>query len=165
MKKYDTILMKTALIWSTLSSCERKQVGCIISKNSRIISNGYNGTVSGADNCCEDDCKVCNGIGSIMPFEGHNESIECENCSGKGLVSKNTVVHAEANAILSATKEGISLDKCSIYVTLSPCVECSKLIIQSGITDVYYNEKYRKDEGVNFLKENGVNVTYLEEIK
>lgn len=160
MKKYDEVLMKTAFLWGSLSSCKRKQVGAIISRNFRIISNGYNGTISRADNCCEVDCDVCSGSGHNPNYKPGTSRESCIRCNGKGLISKNTVVHAEANAILSAAKVGISLEGCRVDVTLSPCVECSKLIIQSGIKEVYYAESYKGDEGAKFLKENGILVKH-----
>jgi dCMP deaminase len=149
MKKYDNTMLKTANDWAKMSSCERRKVGAIISRESRIVSNGYNGTVSKSDNCCEEKCTQCNGKG-------------CEKCNGKGIISKNTVVHAEANAILFAAKEGISLNGCTIYITLSPCVECAKMIIQSGIKRVYYENKYKDLNGVKFLKDNNI---HIEELK
>ena len=129
MKKYDVPMMQTAFIWAKQSSCKRNQVGAIIANQGRIISNGYNGTITGADNCCED-----------------------------GDVSKNTVVHAEANALMFAAKNGIPTEGCSIYVTLSPCIECAKMIIQAGIKEVMYHENYRIDQGIEFLKEHNIKV-------
>lgn len=138
MNKYDKPMMDTALIWAEQSWCKRNKVGAVISKNERIISNGYNGTISGANNNCEDEV---NGE----------------------LISKNTVVHAEVNAITFAAKYGISTQGCTIYVTLSPCIECAKLMIQSGITEVVYKKDYRINHGVEFLIENGILVRKISE--
>jgi len=160
--KYDIILMKTAKDWSELSSCQRRQVGCVIAKDDRIIVNSYNGTVKGSDNCCEHKCTVCNGTGSKPDKNSRMNGREsCENCQGKGIISNKTVVHAEANAILYAAKEGIALKGCSIYITLSPCIECSKMIIQSGIIEVFYETEYKDLSGVEFLKNNGVIVNKI----
>jgi dCMP deaminase len=141
--KFNKALMGTAVIWSKESTCKRNQVGAVIARNGRIVSTGYNGTISGASNTCEELCQTCSGKG-------------CERCQGTGLVSKNTVVHAETNAILFAAKNGIQTNGCSIYITLSPCIECAKMIVQAGINEVYYKEQYRNTDGVEFLKQNGV---------
>jgi dCMP deaminase len=133
--KYDKTLMNTAKIWSNESYCDRKKVGAVIAQDSRIISTGYNGTISGSENCCEDEVQ------------------------GK-LISKNTVVHAEANAIMYAAKNGIKTDGCTLYVTMSPCVECAKMIIQSGIKRVVYSEQYRMTDGIDFLKEHNIDLQF-----
>ena len=135
MNKYDNAMMETARVWAKQSHCIRNKVGAIISKDGRIVSNGYNGTVHGADNCCE---------------EG-NEKV----------VSKNSVVHAEANAILFAVKNGITTNGCKVYITLSPCIECAKMIVQSGITEVLYQTEYRDTTGIEFLKENSIQVRQI----
>jgi len=153
MSKYDKAMMATANIWAEESSCNRAKVGCVLSVEGRVISTGYNGTVSGADNCCEDTCEVCGGVDT-----------GCTRCGGKGLTSKKTVVHAEANAVLFASKNGISTQNSTAYVTLMPCVECSKMLIQSGVTRVVYEKDYRCTEGVNFLRENGMKVQKFSEI-
>jgi dCMP deaminase len=121
-------LIDCAWLWSKRSHCKRLQVGAVIAKNGRILSTGYNGAVTGADNNCE--CKE----GKTIPG----------------------IIHAEANAILWAAKEGISTNDCSIFITHSPCIECAKLIIQSGITSVYYSEYYRDNAGIDFLEANNI---------
>lgn len=128
MKKYDKAMIDTADIWSLESYCKRKQVGAVLSYEGRIISVGYNGTVTGSNNTCE-----CN----------------------KGKKTKLSVVHAEANAILFAAKSGIKTDGCTLYVTLAPCMECSKMIIQCGIKEVIYSNNYSED-GIKFLRKCGV---------
>lgn len=145
-------MMKTAVIWAEQSYCKRQKVGSVISKNGRIISIGYNGTVSGSDNCCECECDECNGVGNL------SDGIVCKKCNGIGNISRNTVVHAEANALMFATKNGIKTEDCSIYITLSPCIECAKIIIQSGIKEVIYLKEYRDNQGIVFLKEQGIKV-------
>lgn len=124
-----TFMMKTAEVWAEASYAKRKKVGAVISKENRIISTGYNGTLPGEDNECEVDG-----------------------------VTKPTVMHAEANAIAFCAKNGLATNNCALHVTLSPCVECAKLIIASGITEVYYKETYRDIAGIELLQQLGVKV-------
>jgi dCMP deaminase len=152
--KYRTLFMDMAKRSAEMSYCERAKVGAVIVKDDRVIVNSWNGTITGADNCCEEACEVCRGSGKVSSYEER----KCERCGGKGLTSKKTVVHAEANAILFAAKNGIKTEGCSVYVTLSPCVECSKMMIQAGIKEVIYDTEYRDMSGADFLKENGINV-------
>ena len=122
-KKLDKVYLNIAKEISSLSYCKRSKVGAIIVKDDNIISFGYNGTPAGVDNCCErEDVTVAE------------------------------VIHAEMNAILKAAKSGYSVDNSTLYLTLSPCVDCAKLILQSGIKRVLYLETYRKTDGVDFLK-------------
>ena len=133
-KKYDIAYLKIAIEWSKLSHCKRKQVGAIIVKNKMIISDGYNGTPSGFDNSCEDK----NG---------------------------NThwyVLHAEANAILKTASSNHNCSGATLYLTMSPCKECSKLIHQAGIKRLVYINKYKDMAGINFLKEAGVKIEQIE---
>lgn len=146
--KYDKAMMNTAIIWSKESSCKRSQVGAIISKAGRIIATGYNGTITGADNKCESDCKDCD----------ESSRKDCKICGGTGLVSNNTVCHAEMNALMFAGKHGIATEDCTLYVTLTPCIECAKMIIQSGIIEVVYLTPYRISSGIDFLKEHNINI-------
>jgi dCMP deaminase len=132
-KKYDVAYLKMAETWGKLSYCKRRQVGAIIVKNRMIISDGYNGTPTGFENICEDE----------------------EN------YTKWYVLHAEANAILKVASSTQSCDGATLYVTLSPCRECSKLIHQSGISRVVYSEAYKDLSGVEFLKKAGVTVNQI----
>ncbi|SNR38903.1 dCMP deaminase [Lutibacter agarilyticus] len=134
--KYDTAYMRMALEWAKLSYCDRKQVGALIVKDRMIISDGYNGTPSGFENCCEDD----------------------EN------YTKWYVLHAEANAILKVAASTQSCKGATLYITLSPCKECSKLIHQSGIKRVVYANEYKDTTGIDFLKKAGVELTYLKNL-
>ena len=138
MYRYDKAMMGTASIWAEQSYCERHKVGAVISRSGRVVSIGYNGTVSGSDNCCE---------------------IEVDGA----LVSKPSVVHAEANALMFAAKNGIATNECSLFVTLTPCIECAKMIIQAGIKEVVYKDDYRLSDGRDFLAENGILVRQLKE--
>ena len=128
--KYDVAYLKMALEWAKLSYCKRKQVGALIVKDRTIISDGYNGTPSGFENCCEDD---------------NNQT-------------KWYVLHAEANAILKISRSTQSCEGATLYLTLSPCKECSKLIFQSGIKRVVYIQDYSDNEGLVFLKDAGVEI-------
>ena len=126
--KYDVAYLKMALEWAKLSYCKRKQVGALIVKDRTIISDGYNGTPSGFENCCEDE---------------NNKT-------------KWYVLHAEANAILKISRSTQSCEGATLYLTLSPCKECSKLIFQSGIKRVVYIQDYPDNEGLVFLESAGV---------
>lgn len=134
--KYDSAYLKMAKEWAKLSYCKRKQVGALIVKDNMIISDGYNGTPSGYTNCCEDD---------------HGDTHWY-------------VLHAEANALLKVAKSTQSADEATLYITLSPCKECSKLIIQAGIKRVVYNIKYKDTSGIEFLAEYGIKVRHLENL-
>ncbi len=134
LTKYDIAYMKMAREWSKLSYCKRKKVGALIVKDRRIISDGYNGTPSGFENICEDE-------------QG---------------ATKWHVLHAEANAISKVAASTQNSEGASLYVTLSPCKECSKLIYQAGIKKVFYAEAYSDTTGLEFLKKAGVEVIQIE---
>lgn len=131
--KYDRAYLKMAHEWGKLSHCERKQVGALIVKGRMIISDGFNGTPTGFDNCCEDE-------------DG---------------VTKWEVLHAEANAILKVAASTQSSEGATLYITLSPCKQCSKLIHQAGITRVVYSNAYKDTSGLEFLEKAGVELLYL----
>ena len=131
--KYDKAYLKMATEWGKLSHCKRRQVGALIVKDRMIISDGYNGTPTGLDNSCEDD-------------EGY---------------TKWYVLHAEANAILKVANSTQSSSGATLYVTLSPCTECSKLIYQSGIIRVVYINQYKDTTGLDFLINAGVQVDHI----
>lgn len=134
--RYDKAYLKMALEWAKLSHCQRKQVGALIVRDRMIISDGYNGTPTGFDNCCEDEA------GETRWY----------------------VLHAEANAILKVAKSTHNADGATLYITLSPCKECSKLIVQSGIKRVVFHNGYKDQSGVNFLKESGIVVEQIESL-
>lgn len=133
-RRYDKAYLRMAKTWAELSHCERKQVGALIVKDGMIISDGFNGTPSGFDNCCETE----NG-------ETHWY-----------------VLHAEANAILKVAKSTHNCQEGTLYLTLSPCKECSKLVVQSGIKRVVYTNAYKDMSGVDFLQEAGVEIEQIE---
>ena len=135
-KKYDTAYLRIASEWSKLSYCKRKQVGAIIVRDRMIISDGYNGTPSGFENCCEDE-------------EG---------------LTQWYVLHAEANAISKVARSTQSCENATLYITLSPCKECSKLIHQSGIKRVVFQHGYRDTSGLEFLEKAGVKVHQIADL-
>lgn len=130
----DKRYLRMATIWAENSYCRRRQVGAIIVKDKMIISDGFNGTPSGFENVCEDE----------------NDS------------TKPYVLHAEANAITKVARSSNSSDGATLYVTTSPCIECSKLIIQAGIKRVVFNELYRMHDGINLLKRAGVECVQID---
>ena len=134
--KYDKAYLRIADEWGKLSYCNRKQVGAIIVKDRMIISDGYNGTPSGFENFCEDE----NGY------------------------TKWYVLHAEANAISKVASSTQSCQGATLYITLSPCKECSKLIHQSGIVRVVYKKAYRDNSGIEFLEKAGIATTIIEDL-
>lgn len=133
-KKMDLVYLKMAEVWATNSYCKRMQVGSLIVKNKSIISDGYNGSPTGFPNECEDEDNV----------------------------TLTHVLHAEANAITKLAKSTQSSDGSTLYVTVSPCLECSKLIIQSGIKRLVFKEVYRKPESLQFLFNAGIEIVRIE---
>ena len=133
LKKLDERYLRMALIWAENSYCQRRKVGALVVKDKMIISDGFNGTPSGFENVCEDENQV------TRPY----------------------VLHAEANAITKLARSHNNSDEATLYVTASPCIECAKLIIQSGIKRVVYGEKYRLDAGIQPLERAGVEVEFL----
>ncbi len=133
-RQLDLRYLRMARIWSENSYCKRLQVGAIVVKNQMIISDGFNGTPSGFDNVCEE-----NGV------------------------TKPYVLHAEANAITKLARSHNSSDGATLYVTASPCLECSKLIIQSGIRRVIYSDQYRLMDGIDLLRRAGIEVVQMQD--
>jgi dCMP deaminase len=130
----DKRYMRMALIWAENSYCKRRQVGAILVKDKMIISDGYNGTPSGFENICEDEDNV----------------------------TKPYVLHAEANAITKVARSNNSSEGATLYVTSSPCIECAKLIIQSGIERVVYADSYRLSEGIELLMRANIEIVCVE---
>ena len=133
----DRRYLRMAAIWAENSYCQRRKVGAIIVKDSMIISDGFNGTPSGFENVCEDE-------------DG---------------VTKPYVLHAEANAITKVARSNNSSDGATLYITASPCVECSKLIIHAGIKRVVFNELYRITDGIDLLERAGVECVHIENLE
>ncbi len=134
MSKFDRSYIEMASIWAKNSYCKRRQVGALLVKDNMIISDGYNGTPSGFENVCEDE------TGATKPY----------------------VLHAEANAITKVAKSGNSSAGATLYITASPCIECSKLIIQAGIRRVVYRDEYRLTDGVDLLRRAGIEVEKID---
>lgn len=135
--KFANVFMNVARAFAELSYCERKKTGAVIVKDGRVIASGYNGTPAGANNNCEDE-------------DGN---------------SKHDVIHAEANAILSCAKHGISCQDTILFCTMSPCPTCAIMIIQAGISIVVYDEVYRISDGIDILKRSGIIVFSMNAIK
>ena len=133
-RQLDIRYLRMARVWAENSYCVRRQVGALIVKDKMIISDGYNGTPSGFENICEDD------LGKTKPY----------------------VLHAEANAITKVAKSANNCDGATLYVTASPCIECSKLIIQAGIKRIVYSDRYRSDDGLELLQRGGIECIRIE---
>ena len=146
----DRTYMKMAQCWATLSKAKRKQVGCLIVKDGAIISDGYNGTPSGFDNACEWEEDA--GTYPKDTPKGLRE---------RRLVTRPEVLHAESNAISKLAKSTQGSDGATLYATCSPCMECSKLIIQCGIVRVVYGEKYRNNDGLKLLKKAEIGIQFI----
>lgn len=131
----DKRYLRMAEIWAENSYCTRRKVGCLVVKEKRIISDGYNGTPSGFENVCEDENNL----------------------------TKPYVLHAEANAITKLARSHNNSDGATIYVTDSPCIECAKLIIQAGIKRLVYSRQYRLTDGIELLKRAGIEIVYIEQ--
>ena len=131
--RYDHAYLRMAREWSKLSHCQRKQVGAIIVKNGMVISDGYNGTPTGFDNCCEDE------EGSTLWY----------------------VLHAEANAISKVARSTNNAQNSTLYLTLSPCKDCSKMILQVGIRRVVYSNVYKDGTGLELLREAGIEIEHI----
>ena len=144
-EKFKQTYMKTAKIFAELSHARRLHVGAIVVKDDRIISIGYNGMPAGWDNNCEYE---------VLIEEGEDYATE--------LKTRPEVLHAESNAIAKLAKSNDSGLGADIFITHAPCIECAKLIYQSGINGVYYGENYRDDSGIEFLKKSGVNIEKLD---
>ena len=132
----DKRYLRLARIWAENSYCQRRKVGALLVKDQMIISDGYNGTPAGFENICEDEA------GTTKPY----------------------VLHAEANAITKIARRGNSSQGSTLYITASPCLECSKLIIQAGIKRVVFNDLYRITDGLNVLNRAGVETVHIPDI-
>ena len=162
----DKRYLRMARIWAENSHCVRRKVGALIVKENMIISDGYNGTPSGFENegeTVECSCKWIHGCIKTGTSPDEVKSVEhCNGCTYATLITKPYVLHAEANAITKIAKSGNNSFGATLYVTASPCLECSKLIIQSGIRRVVYSENYRLTDGIDLLKRAGVEVVFVE---
>jgi dCMP deaminase len=147
-EKYLGTYMKTAKLFAEHSSAVRKKVGAVIVKDDRIISIGYNGMPAGWDNTCEYEVVV-----DVIDGVPQKEI--------KELKTKPEVLHAESNAIAKLAKSSESGNGASMFITCSPCIDCAKMIFQSGIKEVFYAEEYRNNDGIGFLNKCGISVKLL----
>lgn len=150
MTKKDKLYLRMAFIWAENSHAVRRCVGCLIVKDGVIISDGYNGTPSGFSNVCE---YAVSSDGSQKVYPQSADKLRYYRNKSWNLVTKDCVLHAESNAITKLAKYGNSAKGATIYVTDEPCLECAKLIIQTGITRVVYSRSYRIHDGIRLLKE------------
>lgn len=166
--RYDRVYMKIASEISELSYAQRAKVGCVIvSDDGQILSQGFNGMPSGFDNCCEEMQCTLNSVEERnekcprmkeLGYISNCDPNECEYCV---LKTKDEVLHAESNAISKCAKYMSSTNGATLYVTLSPCKECAKLIAQSGIKRVVYRDSYRDMSGIDFLNKTNITVEQL----
>ncbi len=165
--KYNKTLMKAATLFAGESHCLKGKVGAVLSKDGRVLVSGYNGTIQGANNNCEYKYISCPDCNSDIKIKNNELTISCKNVDCNTVVFYETlkelkaaiklrtnvnVIHAEANAILFAAKYGIALTGTTMYVTMSPCVNCAKMIVQAGISNLFYKDLYRDTSGITYLK-------------
>lgn len=155
--KVDRLYLRMAFTWSENSYAVRRQVGCLIVKDNSIISDGYNGTPSGFRNVCEyepDEAADWNEVCTVLRLKE-------DFAAGRKLVTYPYVLHAESNAIAKLAKSNNSSEGATIYITDEPCLECSKMIIQSGIRRVVYSRSYRTHEGIELLNKANIEVKQI----
>ena len=153
-RKLDEVYINVAKQISTLSHCVRSKVGAVLVKEGNIIAFGYNGTPSGMDNCCESKEYMSPDGPAWIDEDVIKEMWPYEDDKGRyKLVTRSETIHAEVNAVLKAARNGSAVEGSTLYLTLSPCLDCSKLVLQAGIKRVVYLETYRNLDGPNFLKQ------------
>lgn len=153
----DLIYMQMAYQIAKLSYAKRKRVGCIIVKDNQVVSTGYNGTPHGFDNDCEENqIRYYDNPDHAMTLM--DKGYKCKDGCCSKEVTKRVVLHAESNALAKVSKSTLSSDGADMYITMSPCFDCAKLIIQSGIKKVFYSENYRDTSGIDILEEAGIEV-------
>ena len=169
-RNFDKSYLRIALEVGSRSYAVRHKVGAVIVKDNNIISYGFNGTPSGFDNCCENEVKCDVDWDELISSLDNGSSVcaaynrDCSKCSHHYLVTKPEVLHAESNAITKLARSTQSSEGATLYVTLSPCFDCAKLIIQAGIVRVVYMEKYRSEDGLKLLEKAGIQVDQIENI-
>lgn len=146
-KEHDELYMGTALLYARLSKAKRAQVGAVLVTNNGVVLGGVNGTPTGRSN----DCEVL--VKTSLPYLFEDT-----------LVTKPEVIHAELNCIMKAAREGVSCIGATVYVTLSPCIQCSAMLVQAGVKRVVYKQQYRDDSGVELLKSCGILVQSYDEL-
>ena len=169
-RNFDKSYLRIALEVGSRSYAVRHKVGAVIVKDNNIISYGFNGTPSGFDNCCENEVKCDVDWDELISSLDNGSSVcaaynrDCSKCHHHYLVTKPEVLHAESNAITKLARSTQSSEGATLYVTLSPCFDCAKLIIQAGIVRVVYMEKYRSEDGLKLLEKAGIQVDQIENI-
>jgi dCMP deaminase len=153
--KFANAHMKAAEVYSQLSSARRLHVGCVVVKDNTIIGIGYNGMPSGWDNNCEDKIYCDDGDWKEQTDKLHDEWVTYK------LKTKPEVLHAETNALAKIAKSTNSSDGASMFITHAPCLDCAKLVYQSGIKSVYYRNSYKNTDGIDFLNKCNVEVTMI----
>lgn len=173
-EKYLGTYLKTARLFAEHSSAVRMKVGAVIVKDDRIISIGYNGMPTGWDNTCEDKIYPDVLLGdyeqhydefdAAFPYKEQLYPKESNQWMNYKLKTKPEVIHAESNAIAKLAKSTESGDGASMFITCAPCIDCAKMIYQSGIREVFYGHKYRSNDGIDFLNKCGITVRELNEV-
>ena len=169
-QKLNNYMMQIAELTSTMSKCQRLKVGCVFERDGRPLCTGWNGILEGIDDdCCEEivgeeTCSYCKGVGyfetpGVMSFD-------CPDCNGTGklniLKTKDSVIHAEMNALRYMARAGISTLGATLYITHAPCVNCAKHISGLGLSKVIYKNDYRDTDGVNLLKQCNIKIEKME---
>jgi dCMP deaminase len=157
--KYNNLYMDIAERFSAMSYARRLNVGAVIVKNDNIISFGWNGMPTGWDNNCEDEFITYDVRETVSEKEAWSYNVDTKQY--RRLKTKPEVLHAESNAIAKLTKSANSSDGATMYCTHAPCIECSKLIFQSGIKKLYYRNQYRSQEGLKFLEKSGIDIVQI----
>lgn len=160
-------MIEVAKLTANLSTCNRLQVGAVISKDGRPLVSGRNGTIAGLPNDCEEEieeiCSECDGFGFMEDV--YMDTVDCKRCDGSGktkrMSTSDFTVHAEQNAIFYSARNGLMTEGCTIYITHAPCPNCAKAIASAGIKRVVYETKYKDERGIEFLRKCKVEVSLL----
>ena len=162
--KLSRAYMDVARRFADLSYAQRRRVGCVIVKDD-IVHPGYNGTPAGWDNSCENREYMPTATGTILERDLDREwpHVDEDSYRRYRLVTKKEVLHAESNALAKMLKAGMSTRDSDVYVTLSPCIDCAKMLFQAGVRSVTYADNYRDDAGVRFLQQAGVKVSKMDD--
>jgi len=182
MEKHAKVFMTIARLWANESHCERNKVGAVLVKNGEVFAHGYNGTLMGDDNSCEEPITICPKCGRRLvrdkdavrvSVERDNEyyKVTCPACKHERvlekrdfpMMTKDGIMHAEQNAILFSARDGKSTKGATMYVTTSPCINCASMIFHAGITKVVYKDEYKDKRGIELLKRKGVEVVKFDE--
>lgn len=164
-QRYDNYFLNRAFEASGMSYCKRLQVGAIAVRDNRTVLDGWNGTIHGTENCCEEKtlCTNCDNSGNFYTeYTGRalERQKDCTVCNGSGFVTrtKKATIHAERNIIFYAARKGIPLEGVTMYITHAPCIGCAQAMAAAGVAEVVYKDDYKSTEGVDFLKSININV-------